>query len=196
MWGKNYDVYYNKIKSAVDSAKGLVVSYKGKLICAAYHAVSSGKTESAENVWGQKVNYLVPVDSEGDTFYGEHTTKKTVSVKNVRSTFEKEYKDIFLPVDDVLLFTDFKYSSSGSVLSLTVGNLKLTGQKIRELFSLRSAAFSVTVDSENVIFTCKGYGHGVGLSQYGADFLARQGSSFKEILCHYYKNCEIMRYQM
>ena len=196
MWGSKYEVYYEKMCSAVDATLSLVISHDGKLITAAYHALSSGKTESAENVWGQKVSYLVSVDSEGDTFCSEHTSKKTISVEKIRSIFEEKYPEIFLPVDDKLIFTDFVYSDSESVLSVTVGNIKLSGQKIRELFSLRSAAFTTSLDKENFIFSCNGYGHGVGLSQYGADFLARQGSDFKQILCHYYKNCDVMRAAM
>ena len=194
MWGKNFDTYYEKISSAVDEIRGKVVSYNGKLICAAYHYLCTGKTESAENVWGQKVPYLTAVESEGDTFSSELTSNKKVSIKEVREVFEGAFDDIFLPKDNSLLFTDFSYSDSGTVLGVTVGNVKLTGQKIREIFSLASAAFTVSIDSENVTFNTTGRGHGVGMSLYGADFLARQGKSFDEILRYYYKDTDIMMY--
>lgn len=195
-WGKNFDTYYEKICSAVDETRKMVISYDGKLICAAYHFLCSGKTESAENVWGQKVPYLVSVESEGDTFSSDLTSNKKVSINKIRETFENSFDEIFLPKDDSLLFTDFSYSDSGTVLSVTVGNLKLTGQKIREMFSLPSAAFTVSIDNENVTFNITGRGHGVGMSLYGADFLARQKKSFDEILCHYYKNCSVVKSAM
>lgn len=196
MWGKNFDTYYEKIKSAVDETFGDVVSYDGKLICAAYHFLCSGKTESAENVWGQKVPYLVSVESEGDTFNSELTSNKKIPINEVREIFEESFDDIFLPKDDSLLFTDFSYSDSGTVLSVTVGNIKLTGQKIREMFSLPSALFTISADKENITFNVTGRGHCVGMSLYGADFLARQGKSFDEILCHYYKNCSVVSSSM
>jgi len=192
-WGKSFEVYYEKMCNAVDSVLGLVITYNNAPIAAAYHSMSGGKTEAAENVWGQKVPYLVAVESEGDTFSPNLKSQKSFAPQEVRSILKKEFPEIFLPEDDSLLLTEFEFSESGTVLSAMAGNIKLSGQKLREIFSLRSAAFSVSLSGGNVVFTVKGYGHAVGISQYGADFMARQGSDFKEILKHYYKDTSVMR---
>lgn len=191
-WGKNFDVYYKKMCDAADSVLGNVITYNGNPVVAAYHSMSAGKTEGSENVWGEKVNYLTPVLSEGDTFCAEFKSEKVISVEKVREILKKEYPDTYLPEVDTLLFTDIKTSPSKTVLSLLLGDKEISGQKIRELFSLRSAAFEIEIKEGNVHFTTYGYGHGVGLSQYGADFMARQGSSFEDIIKHYYVGTEIM----
>ncbi len=192
-WGKSYDVYMTKMQKAVDSVLGCVAAYEGSPIVAAYHSLSSGKTESAENVWGSAVPYLSAVDSAGDTYNSKLEATKSVSANEVRNKLAEEFPKAFLPQDNSLLFTDLQCSESGTVLSCTVGNVSASGQKIRELFSLRSACFSVRAEGDNIIFTTKGYGHGVGLSQYGADFMARQGKGFEEILKHYYVGIHLMR---
>lgn len=193
-WGKSYDVYIAKIKKAADSVLGCVAAYNGSPIVAAYHSQSAGKTEAAENVWGGAVPYLLAVDSAGDTYNVSLESQKSVAAKDVRNTLAAAFPKAFLPQDDSLLFTDFKYSPSGTVLSCTVGNLQVSGQKIRELFSLRSACFAVSFSGdEGFVFSVKGYGHGVGLSQYGADFMARQGKGFEEILKHYYSGINLMQ---
>lgn len=191
-WGNNFENYYSKLESAVDSTFGMVIACDNSPILAAYHSMSSGKTESAENVWGKKVSYLVPVESEGDTFCADLESEKTVSVDAAREIFKTALPDTFLPQVDSLLITDIKKSDSGTVLSAVVGDKELSGQKIRSLFSLRSACFDVTIENGNVTFKTYGYGHGVGLSQYGADFMARQGKSFAEILNHYYPSTTLM----
>ncbi|MBQ8338649.1 MAG: stage II sporulation protein D [Oscillospiraceae bacterium] len=192
-WGKSYEVYIAKMQKAVDSVLGCVVAYDGRPIVAAYHSISSGKTESAENVWGGQVPYLAAVDSSGDTYNANLESIKSISASEARKALASAFPDAFLPQDDSLLFTDFEYSPSGTVLSCTVGNIEVSGQKIRELFSLRSACFTVSYKDEGFAFSVKGYGHGVGLSQYGADFMARQGSGFEEILKHYYTGVVLMQ---
>ncbi|MEE1279886.1 MAG: stage II sporulation protein D [Oscillospiraceae bacterium] len=191
-WGKNFSVYYEKICTAVDEVLGAVITYDGKPIVAAYHSLSSGSTESAENVWGESVPYLVAVTSEGDTFNAELTAQKTFTVKEARKILSEAFPEAFLPEVDTLILTEAEYSPSGTLTSVMVGNEKTNGQKLRALFSLRSAAISFEIKEGNVTFTTKGYGHAVGLSQYGADFMARQGADWKQILAHYYKGSSIL----
>lgn len=191
-WGKNFKAYFEKMSSAVDEVLGTVVTYKDKPILAAYHSMSSGKTESAENVWGQSLPYLKAVESEGDKLAADLVKAKTVSSDEARKILKTALPDTFLPEVDSLLFTDFKYSDSGTLISAVVGDREISGQKIRELFSLRSAAIEISVENSKITFTTKGYGHAVGLSQYGADFLGRQGKDFKEILKHYYKGTSLL----
>lgn len=191
-WGKSFDTYFKKMKEAVDDTQNLVIKYKNSLIVAAYHSMSGGKTESAQNVWGGNAEYLISKDSEGDSFSPNFEMKTQIEISNVRTTLKNNIDGIFLPDDNNLIFTEIEYTEAGSVKSLMAGNVKLSGQKIRELFNLRSAYFSVGVEGENMVFTTKGYGHGVGLSQYGADFMARQGEGFEEILKHYYSGVQVV----
>lgn len=192
-WGKNFSYYYDKMSEAVDEVLGKVITYQNAPILAAYHSMSSGKTESAENVWGEKVNYLTPVLSEGDTFAADYKIEKFISINEVREKLSESFPETYLPELDTLLFTDITRSDSKTVLSLVVGDKNVTGKQIREIFSLRSAAFEIEVMENEIKFACYGYGHGVGLSQYGADFMARQGSSYEQILNHYYSQTKLMK---
>lgn len=192
-WGNNFDVYYKKMSIVVEEVLGQVITYQNKPILAVYHSMSSGKTKSAENVWGGKVNYLIPVSSEGDTFSPDFKTEKLISITEVRQKLKKAFPETYLPEVDTLLFTDIILSDSKTVLSLVVGDKKISGREIREIFSLRSSAFEIEVLENEIKFITYGYGHFVGLSQYGADFMARQGSDYKDILKHYYTQTELMK---
>ena len=192
MWGKNFDNYYEKVSAAVDEVFGSVISFDGKPILAAYHSMSSGKTQKAEDVWGQDVPYLVSVDSEGDTFCTDFETQKEVETSVAREILKEEYPQTHLPEIDSLLITDRTESDCGAVVSVIIGDKTVSGQKMREMFDLRSASFTYEIVDSKIKFTVKGYGHGVGLSQYGADFMARQGSKWQEIISHYYKGTEIL----
>lgn len=191
-WGKNFSLYYEKICSAVDEVIGAVITYDGRPIIAAYHSMSSGRTENAENVWGESVPYLVAAASEGDTFCADLEAEKTFTVEDIRKILSEAFPKAFLPEVDTLLLTEAEYSPSGTLTSVMVGNVKTNGQKLRSLFSLRSAAITYEIKEGKITFKTKGYGHGVGLSQYGADFMARQGANFKEILSHYYNGSGIL----
>ena len=191
-WGKNFEGYYEKMCSAVDEVLGSVITYEGSPILAAYHSMSSGKTECAQNVWTESVPYLVAVESEGDKLAADLVKTKSFSSQEVREILKSAFDETFLPELDSLLFTDFEYSPSGTLVSAIVGDKKVSGQKLRELFSLRSAAIEIKAENSQITFTTKGYGHGVGLSQYGADFIARQGADYKEILSHYYTGTSLL----
>ena len=191
-WGRNFEAYFEKMCSAVDEVFGAVITYESSPILAAYHSMSSGKTECAQNVWSESVPYLVAVDSEGDKLAADLVKIKSFSSQETREILKSAFPETFLPDLDSLLFTDFEYSPSGTLISAIVGDKKVSGQKIRELFSLRSAAIEIKAENSQITFTTKGYGHGVGLSQYGADFLARQGADYKEILEHYYTGTSLL----
>lgn len=185
-WGENFTVNYQKLSDAVDAVIGEALTYQDKPIIAAFHSISSGKTESAQNVWGQEVSYLTPVDSEGDELSPNYETQTVLKTDEVRHALEGKYPSIKLDDDPSKWFAVKEKSESGTITQLTAGDVTMTGRELRELFSLKSANF--TIDCAGGIFTfhCLGYGHGVGMSQYGADYLARQGKNYKEILLHYY----------
>lgn len=188
-WGDGFDEYYIKLCEAVDKAIDYSITYEGELIVAAYHAISPGKTETAENIWGKGLDYLVSVESDGDKITPKYTSEITVSFNEFRKIMENEGAE--LPDDKSLWFNSGTYTDSGTLKSITIGSKSFSGTELREMFSLRSAAVKLGMNSDGIVFFVKGYGHGVGLSQYGANYLAKQGYSWEEIIKHYYTGVEI-----
>ena len=189
-WGEHFEEYYEKICAAVDETLPLVIEYRGEPILAAFHAVSPGKTESAETVWGKAVAYLVPCESEGDALSPGFASSESLSPAALAEALSLQDP----PEDPEEWFSDATYSDSGTLISVSLCGEEITGAKLREALSLRSAAISVSFDGENFVFDVKGYGHGVGLSQYGADYYARQGLTWREIIAHYYPETEIVAF--
>lgn len=190
-WGDSYSLNSQKLDAAVSSVINLAATYQNKPIVAAFHSISSGVTESASNVWGQEVSYLVPVESQGDQLSPGYENKTVLTAAEVEAAFKAEYPDIEFSEDLTTWFRVNKRSDSSTVTSVTVGSIECTGKQVRELLQLKSASFSVVNNGEDFEFTTNGYGHGVGMSQYGADYLARQGKTYDEILTHYYKGVKL-----
>lgn len=187
-WGDKFPEYYKKLCDAVDKAIDYSVTYNGELITAAYHAVSPGKTENSENVWLARIPYLVSVESPGDCLSPKYKDTVKMTCNEFREMLEGKCS---LPENTGEWFMKERYSQAGTLLEITIGDTVFTGEELRELFSLRSACISLQLTEEGVTIETKGYGHGVGLSQYGADYLARQGYSWQEIIRHYYTGVEI-----
>jgi len=189
-WGENFQQYADKLKDIISSVQGNYITYNGEIAQTVYHDTSGGKTETAENMWGSKVPYLTSVQSVGDILNPQYLTKISVANEEfLRLLSENEIK-----ISEDELKTQTKISSrteSGTVMSVEFGNESLKGTKIREIFNLRSANFDISFTDDKVEFTVRGYGHGVGMSQYGANEMAKQGSGFEDILKWYYKGCEI-----
>jgi stage II sporulation protein D len=190
-WGISYDDYFARITQAVDAVIDVMITYEGEPIVAAYHAISGGRTEDSGKLWGTQLKYLSAVESPGDLLSPEYETKKEVSAAEFRETIKGEYTDAVLDGSPEGWFKASSKTDSGTVTSIVIGGLDITGQKIRELFSLRSANFDLSYSSDIFTFTVRGYGHCVGMSQYGANEMAAQGSTYKEILSWYYKGTEI-----
>lgn len=185
-YGENFDVYWSRIVNACEQVLGQVLVYDGQPIIAAYHSMSAGLTESAETVWQTGVPYLVPVKSEGDELARNFEVETDVTADEVKGLLTAKYAAIKLPKDKAKWFAVQSRSESGTVTGLNAGDITMTGQEARAMFELRSANFTVTYADGKFSFVTLGYGHGVGLSQYGADYMARQGVDYKEILAHYY----------
>ncbi len=187
-FGDKFEQYWGKIVSAVNDVTDIVMLYDDEPIIAAYHAISSGITESAHIIWGGDAPYLKATESYGDNLAPNYETKVCISADKAKRILTQNYPDLKLPSSPSKWFNDVTRSASGSVLNVNLENSDIPGTKIRTLFDLRSANFVVNYDSENnnFEFTVKGYGHDIGLSQYGADYMAQNGSDFKEILNHYY----------
>ena len=187
-FGDKFEQYWGKIVSAVNDVTDIVMLYDDEPIIAAYHAISSGITESAHVIWGGDAPYLKATESYGDNLAPNYETKVCVSADKAKRILTQNDPDLKLSSSPSKWFNDVTRSASGSVLNVNLENSDISGTKIRTLFDLRSANFIVNYDSENnnFEFTVKGYGHDIGLSQYGADYMAQNGSDFKEILNHYY----------
>lgn len=187
-WGDKAEEYSKKIKDAVADVKNLIVTYEGEPITAVYHAISSGKTEDSRDIWGGSLSYLKPVASPGDKLSPDYINEVKVSAKELQKKLGDECK---LSGEPAAYFGEPKRTDSGSVLTVPVCGTDINGAKIRSIFDLRSLNFSVKYADGSFTFTVRGYGHGVGMSQYGANYMAKQGSDFKEILTYYYTGCKV-----
>lgn len=187
-WGENADTYTQKIKDAVSQTDGYMILYDKKPITAVYHAVSSGKTESCADIWGSDLAYLKPVASEGDKLAENYISTLSLTTEELKQKLSglTDFTE-----DPTLFFGDCTRTESGTVKSITLCGKELSGSKIREVLDLKSSNFTVSYQENVFTFTTYGYGHGVGMSQNGANYMAAQGSSFIEILCHYYTNCTV-----
>ena len=178
LWQENFDYYFEKIKRAVYDTKDLIMTYNGDIILSLYFARSNGKTEDAIAVFGSNQEYLKSVESPEENLTSEVTISK-----------DKFCNKLNISCDAINISNVLK-SSSGRINSLNINGKTFKGTEIRTLFDLKSTDFDITIDSE-IKFITKGYGHGVGMSQYGANKLAQNGKNYEEILKHYYQNINI-----
>lgn len=189
-WGEAYEVNLAKIKNAVTLTKGELITYNGKAIMAVYHAVSSGKTETAANVWGKDYPCLAAVDSVGDLLCPDYLSTVKVSPEEFKKALG-EKADLSGEAKGWL--GKAEATDSGTISEIIVGGKGFKGSDLRQAFALKSSSFDLNFDGENFIFTVRGYGHGVGMSQYGANYMAQQGSDYKEILSWYYNGCSLAK---
>ena len=192
-YGSSFAESYARIAEAVDAVSDQILCYADEPIVAAFHAISSGETDSAENVWGNALPYLIPVSSDADRSAPQYAETVTFPAETVRRTLEAADPQCRLPEDPSEWFSEPECSPSGTVLRMTAGDQAWSGQQLRQMFALRSACISVEYTDGVFRFETKGFGHDVGMSQYGADAMARQGSSYAEILAHYYPGTDLSR---
>ena len=180
--------YLPKIEDAVMSTKGVIMTYNMKPIEPLYHSTSGGRTENSEDVFTTAVPYLRSVSSPYEEGSPVLVDQYKISIKDFISKLKGKYKD--LKVDDKKIASEINIlerSSGGNIKKIKIGNKEFTGREVRELFELRSANFTVDIRGKDIHFTTKGYGHGVGMSQWGANGMAKQGNTFSDILKHYYQ---------
>lgn len=182
-WGDKYAIYSEKITSCVKEVKNKIITYDGEIILPAFFALCSGKTENSGDIWEETLPYLVSVTSDGDKLSPELVSEKTVS--------RQEFEDFAgMKFTEAPVFS-LECTDAGAVKKLILNGKAFDGDTVQKAFSLKSNNFSLSYENEKFTFTVYGYGHGVGMSQYGADFMARQGASYTEILKHYYTGTEI-----
>ena len=189
-WGKKYDANIEKIRDAVSGTAGIVVTFDGKLISALYHASSGPYTENSEEVFAVALPYLVSVDScEGDA---EMITVQEFTLEETIEKLNRLYPDAQMTYPpDPLDFDVWGTTDAGRVQLIRIGGTVITGAAMRKVLGLKSTRFTVEIKGEKIIFTCLGYGHGVGMSQTGANEMAKDGSDFAEILAHFYTGTEL-----
>lgn len=190
-WGDNFDSYYANLCAAVDAVTGKHITHNGEWIDACYFAMSNGSTESAKTVWGADVPYLQPVASPGDKLAANYETTTSLTAEQVRSALTAADSALTLGNDPAAWFGEPTLSAAGTVASIPVGDKTLAGTAVRAALDLRSATFTVAYADGNFTFTVRGYGHGVGMSQVGANHLAQQGYTWQEILQYYYTGVSI-----
>lgn len=181
-WGADFDVYYSRIAEAVLATEGEIMVYDGEPILAVFHAQSGGMTEESSLVWGGNLPYLQSVSSIWD----EDTTGYETTVFFTEIELQQRLEGILEP-SECLSFLVKSRSEAGYVLEVFVGGNLVSGQELREILGLRSTNFIITPVENGFYFTTYGYGHGCGMSQQGANEMAKKGESYKEILSHYYQ---------
>ena len=177
-----------KVRSAVQMTEDLVLVYQGELIEATYFSCSGGSTEDAVSVWGTDIPYLQATDSPGEEGASYHTDSISYELEALKDLLGVDFSG-----DPITWFSNPVYTEGGGIAEITVCGKKFLGTELRKLLGLRSTAFTVEAKEASVIFHTRGYGHRVGMSQYGADAMAAAGSSFEEILYHYYQGTELIR---
>ena len=195
-WGAQAEEYTAKIAAAVAETDGMTALYGGEPIQAVFFSSAAGRTVDAVEVWGNEVPYLSSVESpEGEGDVPNYHTTVTVPLEEFRKQVTEKYPEADLSGEPGGWFANTVLNSGGGVSTVEVGGVPLRGSELRGMFQLRSSNFTVFAGAEGVTFSVTGYGHGVGLSQYGANALARRGLSYQDILKWYYSGIEVGVYQ-
>ena len=185
-WGDKAAEYTNKITTAVAETGNQVILYQGQLIDAVFHSSSSAATQDAVEVWGNSVPYLQSVDSPEGEGVPNSESQVTLTTQEFKDAFLKAQPTASLEGDPASWVGTIERTQSGSVHAITIGGVTVSGAQARQIFSLRSASFDVSLSGDTFTFSVTGFGHGVGMSQYGADAMAEEGKGYVEILQHYY----------
>ena len=192
-WDENVrESNWKKIEECVYETKGKIITYEGKPINAFFHSNSGGKTEIPVNVWGGTgYPYLQVVETAGEDGYLQYQSEVILSQSDLISKLKTKYEDITIDFSNNDDLKVLEYTDSGRVKTIKFGNHELSGTETRTLLDLRSTNFEIIKEGENIKFRVKGYGHGVGMSQTGADSLAKEGKTCEDIIKHFYIGVEI-----
>mgnify|MGYP003433788464 CR=1 FL=1 len=188
MWGKEYAANYAKLDALVGEVLHAVLLYENAPALACYHALSNGVTETAEAVWGKEMPYLISVPSVADVSGKDYETVQNFTAQEVYESLVMSCDGLAPAGDPATWITATDTDAAGYVRSITIGGIAVSGTAFRKALGLRSAAFTAVYHDAEKQFTVTthGYGHGVGLSQYGANAMALAGKPYTEILAHYY----------
>ena len=182
---------WSKIANAVDSTAGKIIIYNGEPINAFFHSNSGGSTETVSNVWGgSDYPYLQSVETSGEDGYTQYASTLTLTKEEVLQKIQESYPEAIIDFNTQNAIQILEYTDSGRVRTIKFGSIQISGVEARTIFGLKSAKFSVEI-SDNITFNVTGYGHGVGMSQTGADAMAKVGSTYEQIINHYYTDIKI-----
>ena len=190
-WGTAYAANYARLSALADAVQAQVLYYGDAPAGTSYFAMSNGRTEASENVWGTALPYLVPVDSSTDTAADNYEYTLNLSAAQLQQLLAERLGIAADLSQQAQWFGTPVLTSSGYVDSLPVCGQTVQGTALRKALGLRSACFTVVCQSGTFSFTTRGYGHGVGMSQWGAKALAEQGADYRAILAHYYPGTEL-----
>ncbi|MBE6932515.1 MAG: stage II sporulation protein D [Ruminococcaceae bacterium] len=190
--GKDYEAFYRKAAAAVDATDGLVLKYQGELIDATFFACSGGMTEDAVAVWGAEVPYLRSVDSPGEEFAGCYHSTADVTPREFSARILQSIPEADLSGDPASWLGTAERTEGDGVKQMMIGGVAVDGVELRRIFGLKSTRFTVTYKDSVFSFDVYGYGHRVGMSQYGAQAMAQAGADAKTILESYYTGVEIV----
>ena len=183
---------WKKIQDCVNSTKGLIITYNNEPINAFFHANSGGKTEIPVNVWGGTgLPYLQIVETAGEEGYQQYNSEVELSNEDIFNKLKEKYEDIQIDFNNNEDIKILEYTDSERVKTVKFGNHEIAGTEARTIFGLRSTNFEIQKSDGKIKFVVKGYGHGVGMSQTGADSMAKQGNTYDEIIKHFYVGVEI-----
>lgn len=190
-WGENYETYYDKMCKAAADTDGLYLTYQGDLIEAVFHASSAGATEASASIWNARP-YLVSVDSpETEADVPNFVSQMIFSPEELKQKLLTVQPSLSFSSDCTTWVSDIRCNESGRVQSLNICGTVFSGAQLRSALGLRSTAFSVSCTDDSFTFSVIGHGHGVGMSQYGANVFAQQGLDYRQILAHYYPNTQL-----
>lgn len=192
-WGDQGSEYWAKVSEAVDATKGMVLTYDNELVqYPQFFSTSSGMTENAVDVFSNAVPYLVSTESKGEEIAPKFTSEFKFNVTDFVNKINSKYEDAKLSEDNLQSNIEIlSRSDAGGVKEIRFGGVKVKGADFRLAFGLSSTNFQFSISGSDIIFNCKGYGHGVGMSQWGANVMAKDGKKYDEILKHYYTGIEL-----
>lgn len=192
-WSENEaEANWNKITEAVDSTQGKIITYNGNPIDAFFHSNSGGTTETANNVWGgDNFPYLQSVQTSGEDGYTQYSSEVELTKDEFINKIKEKYQDFEINFEESNSIQILEYTESGRVRTIKLGNIQIAGTEARTIFGLKSTNFSFEFNEDKIKFKVLGYGHGVGMSQTGADSMAKDGSNYVEIIKHFYNGVEV-----
>lgn len=194
-WGSNAEEYWNKISNAVDNTKGMVLTYNNELVLyPQFFSTSSGMTENAVDVFSNSVPYLVSTESKGEEIAPKYETEFPFNIPEFVNKINDKYKEASITSENLKNNIEIlSRSVAGGIKELRIGKTKVKGLDFRLALGLSSTNFEYVINENEIVFKCKGYGHGVGMDQWGANVMAKSGADYKDILTHYYTGVEISK---
>lgn len=194
-WGEQAAAYEAKLRAAVADTDGECVLYGGQPVLAVFHSSSAGRTQDAADVWSSSLPYLQSVASpEDEATVPGYRSSASFSTGELRDLLQEALPEASLSGPASGWFTGVKQNAAGAVTEVTVGGVAISGSRLRTILGLRSACFTMSFEGDTVTFSVTGYGHGVGMSQYGANVLAGDGMDYREILSWYYTDTTVAAY--